>query len=92
MDFFKKDFIYLFERDSEREYERGEGQREKQTPYRVGSLMQDSIPGLWDHDLSWSQLLNQMSHPGTPTGTLNSLLISGILPEKMNVDTLSLWD
>ena len=50
--FFFKGFIYLFERDSEREHERGEGQREKQTPCGVGSPMRDSIPGLWDRDLS----------------------------------------
>ena len=25
-----------------------------------------SIPGLWDHDLSQRQTLNQLSHPGTP--------------------------
>ena len=36
---YKKDFIYLFER----EHKQGEGQREK---------MWGSIPGAWDHDLS----------------------------------------
>ena len=46
--------------------ERGEGQREKQTPHRAGSPMWDPIPGLQDHDLSQRQLLNQLSHPGTP--------------------------
>ena len=30
--------------------------------------MWDSIPGPWDHDLSQRQMLNQLSHPGTPRG------------------------
>ena len=25
--------------------------------------------GLWDHDLSWSQMLNRLSHPGAPGRT-----------------------
>jgi len=65
---FFKDFIYLFEREKMREtaHERGEGQREKQTPCRAGSPMRDSIQGLQDHDLSRRQSLNQLSHPGAP--------------------------
>ena len=39
-----------------------EGQREKQTPYWAGSLMKDSIPGPWEHDLSWRQMLDWLSH------------------------------
>ena len=31
---------------------------EKQTPCRAGSLMWDSIPGPWDHNLSQRQTLN----------------------------------
>jgi len=64
--FFFKDFVCLFERERMREtaHERGEGQREKQTPCRAGSPMRDSIPGLQDHDLSRRQSLNQLSHPG----------------------------
>ena len=63
---FFKDFIYLFERERmrERAHERGEGQREEQTPCRAGSPMRDSIPGLQDHDLSRRQSLNQLSHRG----------------------------
>ena len=41
--------FYLFMRDTQREKQRHK-QREKQGP--AGSLMQDSMPGLWDHDLS----------------------------------------
>lgn len=40
----------------EREYEKGEGQREKQTPTE-----QDLISGLQDHDLSQRQSPNQLS-------------------------------
>ena len=55
----------LFERENTSS---GQGlrEREKQTPHWVWSLMQGSISGLWDHDLSWSQMLNQLSHPGVP--------------------------
>ncbi|XP_059042713.1 solute carrier family 41 member 2 isoform X3 [Mustela nigripes] len=64
--------VYLLaaglQRDSEREHERGEGQREKQTPHGAGSLMRDSIPGIQDHDLSRRQSSNQLSHPGIPKG------------------------
>ena len=40
----------------------GLGQREKQIPCWVRSLMWGSI-----RDLSWRQTLNWLSHPGTPT-------------------------
>ena len=32
----------------------------------AGIPMRGSIPGPWDHDLSWSQTLNQLGHLGTP--------------------------
>ena len=32
----------------------------------AGSLMWGSIPGPWDHDLSWRWTFNWLSHPGTP--------------------------
>lgn len=41
--FFKKDFIYFRERTSK--HTQGEGQREKQSPHRAGSLLWGSIPG-----------------------------------------------
>ena len=62
LDFFKILFIYLFER----EHKQDEGRREKPTPHQAGSSMLDSIPELWDHDLSQRQTLSQLSHPGTP--------------------------
>ena len=49
---------------------RGKGQRgrEKQIPYWAGSLMWGSIPGPWDNDLSWRQMLNWLSHSVAPLG------------------------
>ena len=46
-----------------------EGGGEKQTPCWAESPTQGSIPGPWDHDLSWRQTLNGLSHPGTPRNT-----------------------
>lgn len=37
---------------------------EKQASYSTGSLIQDSIQGSRDRDLSPSQVLSQLSHPG----------------------------
>ena len=48
--YFKKDFIYLFMRDTDI------GRGRSRLP--MGSSMWDSIPGLWDHDLSQRQTLN----------------------------------
>ena len=48
--FFKKDFIYIFMRDTER----GRGRSRLPT----GSLMWDLIPGPWDHALSRRQMLS----------------------------------
>ena len=58
--------FYLFE--TVRELEQGEGQREreKQTPHWAGSPMCGLIPGPQDHDLTWRQQVNQLSHPGAP--------------------------
>ena len=52
--------FYLRERERNRASEQGEGQREreKQTLRRAGSLMQGSIPGPQDHDLSQRQTFN----------------------------------
>ena len=64
---FKKYFFefYLFEGEKE-SLSVGEGQ--KQAAYWARSLMLCWIPGPWDHNLSWRQLLNLLSHPGAPTG------------------------
>ena len=56
----------------EREHEWGEEQGEtgEQTPHWAGDLMRgsmwDLMPGPQDHDLSWRQTLNWLSHPGAP--------------------------
>ena len=47
-------------------------QREKQTPHQAGSLMQDSIPGPQDHELSQRQIPNGLSHPNVPYSVLTS--------------------
>ena len=52
--FLKKDFIYLFMRDTKRVRDIGRGR----SRLPVGSPMQNSIPGLWDHALSPRQMLN----------------------------------
>ena len=44
-----KYFIYLFMRDTERGRDTGRGRRSRRP---AGSLMQDSIPGPWDHALT----------------------------------------
>ena len=54
---FLKDLIYLFDR----EHKQGEQETEKQMPHWAGSLSGGFIPGPWDHDLSWKQMLNQLS-------------------------------
>ena len=53
---FFKDFIYLFDKEGERDYKQAE--REKQASHPAGSPMWGSIPGPWDHDLSRRQTLN----------------------------------
>ena len=66
--FLKFLFIYLTEstsRQSDRQRE-----REKQAFRWARSLMWDSIPGPWNHDLSWRQMLNWLSHPGVPANTI----------------------
>ena len=60
---FLKDFIYLFARENM--HVTGERQRKKQTPGWAGSPMWDLIPGPWDHDRHWSQIL-RLNHPVAP--------------------------
>ena len=58
----------------------GQREREKQTPCWAGKSTRGWIPGPWDHDLSWRQSLNWLSHPGGPIHTLYSILF--ILKER----------
>ena len=63
--FLKILFIYLREKDhKQRERQR---EREKHTPQWLRSPTQGLILGPGDHDLSQSQIFNQLSHPGAPT-------------------------
>lgn len=41
-------------------------EREKQIPHWAREPNTGLFPGLWDHDLSWRQTLNQLSHSGAP--------------------------
>ena len=60
-------FICLTQSKRESTSRRSWREREKQAFYWGGSPMQGLIPEPWDHDLSWRQTLNQLSHPGSPT-------------------------
>ena len=40
---------------------------EKHTPHWAGNPMRGLIPGPWDHGLSWTQTLNQLSLVAQPT-------------------------
>ena len=50
--FFKILFVYSWERERSRDIGRGRSR------LPVGSPIWDLIPGPWDHDLSWRQMLN----------------------------------
>ena len=68
--FIKKIFLmftfYFWERERHGAWV-GEGQREKETQNSKQAPCCQHKP--WNHDLSWSRMLNQLSHPGTPTLT-----------------------
>ena len=57
--FFKKVFIYLLDREREREQAQAGGATEGETDSLLsGSQTWGSIPGCWDHDLSQRWVLN----------------------------------
>ena len=69
-------FIYFWKRERERERERERGRQRAR--HRIWSRLQAlscqqrarrraQTHGLWDHDLSQSQMLNLLSHPGAPS-------------------------
>ena len=65
---FKKDFIYLFEREKE-SMSRAEAEWEREgqvDPPLSREPNMGSVLGPRDYDLSQSQTLNQLSHPGVP--------------------------
>ena len=78
---FKNVYLLLRERERERERARaGEGQSEGETedPRQALCWQQRALHGAWthkpwDHDLSWSQPLNWLNHPGPPV--LSRILI-----------------
>ena len=77
INFFLKKFLFIWQK--ERKHKQGEQQRarEKKASYWAENLMWDLISGPWDHNLSWRQMLNQLSHPGTwGMNVLNWLLSS----------------
>ena len=57
----EEQFLKIYLLGCTRELMRGEG-RERSRPL----LSQQPSVGLWDHDLSQRQTLNQLSHPGAP--------------------------
>ena len=69
LDFFFLRFsfnVFIWERKNKRTSGKGQKEREKQTSPWAGTPTWGSIPGPQDHDLSWRQMFNQLSHPGTP--------------------------
>ena len=80
-------FIHFWERDRERERERETecewGRDSKRGRHRIWSRFQAlscqhrpqqgaRTHELWDHDLTWSQRLNWLSHPGAPVEQISS--------------------
>ena len=95
--------MYLFQREStsmSREKGRGKGRSRLPTEQgaRHGAQSQDPrIPGSQDHDLSWRQSLNWLSHPGAPyCNTLNSAFLlplpDDVKPHSIPHDRLSTTD
>ena len=64
---FLRFYLFIWERESMswRQRMEAEAEREKQTRHWAGGLTRDLIPGPWDHNLSWRQTLNPLSHPGS---------------------------
>ena len=58
------------------------GNEEKQTPHWAG---RDSIPGHWDYDLSWTQVLNWLSHPHAPISDFYWLLSKFKIPSQWRI-------
>lgn len=85
-------FIYLTQR--EKAHRQGKREKEKQAPHWARSLMQGSIPGPQDHDLSQRQMFNQLSHPGTPIFyILNKIMSCFVFYSALAFySTLCFWD
>ena len=68
-------YLFLRERERETEHEQGacreRGRHRTRSRLRALSCQHRTRHGArthkpWDHDLSWSRTLNQLSHPGSP--------------------------
>ena len=70
-------FIYFWDRERQRETEHEQGRGRERGRHRIWNGLQALscqhrawhrawTHGPGDHDLSWSQMLNWLSHPGTP--------------------------
>ena len=59
--------FYLF--IHEREWERSRDTDRGRSRLHAGSPMWDSIPGSWDHSLSWRQMLKRWATQGSPIRT-----------------------
>ena len=70
---FKKKIVFIYSWETHRERQRHR-QREKQAP--TGSLMQDLIPGPWDHALNQRQTLNHWANQVPHTLQFNKCLSS----------------
>ena len=85
----EKCWFYLFISEWVHEHNQSERQREegrkKQTLLWAGSLMWGLIPGPWDHDLSWRQMLNQLSHPGIHVFLFLSFLDSSMCSQSLEL-------
>ena len=75
--FFKKYFIYLFMRDTERKGGRDIGRGRSR--FHVGSPVWDSIPGLQDHTLSQKADTYLPSHKGVLRAAFLMILLSNSL-------------
>ena len=67
--FFLRFYLFIHERHTERSRDIGRGRSRLPT----GSLMQDSIPGAWDHTLSQRQTLNHWATLVPPSHRLFNL-------------------
>ena len=78
--FFKFFLMFIIEsqRESEHEQGRGRGRGRHRIPSRLQALScQHRAPCRpWDHDLSRSQMLNRLSHPGAPVLPWESIVRS----------------
>ena len=68
--FSQRFYLFIHERHTEKGRDTGRGK----SRLPVGSPMWDSIPGLWDQDLSRRQDAQPLSHPGVPLFLLKQIL------------------